>query len=33
MYRISIGVPLGTQIEYIDSATLGKALLEKKAIT
>ncbi len=33
IYRISIGVPLGTQIEYIDSATLGKALLERKALT
>ena len=33
IYRIAIGVPLGTQIEYIDSATLGKALLEKKAIS
>ena len=33
IYRIAIGVPLGTQIEYIDSATLGKALLERKALT
>ncbi|UCG34895.1 MAG: recombination protein RecR [Candidatus Omnitrophota bacterium] len=33
IYRIAIGVPLGTQIEYIDSATLGKALLERKAVT
>lgn len=33
IYRIAIGIPLGTQIEYIDSATLGKALLEKKALT
>ncbi|UCC94742.1 MAG: recombination protein RecR [Candidatus Omnitrophota bacterium] len=32
IYRIAIGIPLGTQIEYIDSATLGKALLDKKAI-
>jgi recombination protein RecR len=32
MYRIAIGIPLGTQIEYIDSATLGKALLEKKPV-
>jgi len=32
IYRIAIGVPLGTQIEYIDSATLGKALLERKAV-
>jgi recombination protein RecR len=33
IYRIAIGIPLGTQIEYIDSATLGKAILEKKAIS
>jgi len=33
IYRIAIGVPLGTQIEYIDSATLGQALLERKALT
>lgn len=33
IYRISIGVPLGTQIEYIDSATLGKALLECRPIS
>jgi len=33
IYRIAIGVPLGTQIEYIDSATLGQALLERKAVT
>lgn len=33
MYRIAIGIPLGTQIEYIDSATLGKALTERKALT
>jgi recombination protein RecR len=33
IYRIAIGIPLGTQIEYIDSATLGKALLERKALT
>ncbi|MDD5430293.1 MAG: recombination mediator RecR [Candidatus Omnitrophica bacterium] len=32
IYRIAIGVPLGTQIEYIDSATLGQALTERKAI-
>ncbi len=32
LYRIAIGIPLGTQIEYIDSATLGKALLERKAV-
>jgi len=33
MYRIAIGIPLGTQIEYIDSATLGKALLERKPVS
>lgn len=33
IYRIAIGIPLGTQIEYIDTATLGKALLERRAIT
>ena len=33
IYRIGIGIPLGTQIEYIDSATLGKAFLEKKAVS
>lgn len=32
IYRIAIGIPLGTQIEYIDSATLGKALLERKLV-
>ncbi len=32
IYRIAIGIPLGTQIEYIDSATLGKALMERKAV-
>ncbi len=32
IYRIAIGVPLGTQIEYIDSATLGQALVERKAV-
>ncbi|MBU1122085.1 MAG: recombination mediator RecR [Candidatus Omnitrophota bacterium] len=32
IYRISIGIPLGTQIEYIDSATLGKALAECRPI-
>lgn len=32
IYRIGIGVPLGTQIEYIDSATLGRALLERKSV-
>jgi len=33
IYRIAIGIPLGTQIEYIDSATLGKALLERKPVS
>jgi len=33
IYRISIGVPLGTQIEYIDSATLKRAFIEKKPLT
>ncbi|MBU2504266.1 MAG: recombination mediator RecR [Candidatus Omnitrophica bacterium] len=33
IYRIAMGVPLGTQIEYIDSATLGRALLEKRAVS
>jgi len=32
IYRISIGVPLGTQIEYIDPATLSKALMDRRAI-
>jgi len=32
MYRLSIGIPLGTQIEYIDQATLGQALLDKKPV-
>jgi len=32
LYRIAIGIPLGTQIEYIDSATLGQALIERKAV-
>lgn len=32
IYRIAIGIPLGTQIEYIDSATLGKALVERRVI-
>ena len=32
MYRIAIGIPLGTQIEYIDSATLGQALVDRKAV-
>ena len=33
MYRIAIGIPLGTQIEYIDSATLSKAFLDRRAVT
>jgi len=32
IYRIAIGIPLGTQIEYIDSATLGLALMERKSV-
>lgn len=32
IYRIGIGVPLGTQIEYIDSATLGRALMERRSV-
>jgi recombination protein RecR len=32
IYRIAIGIPLGTQIEYIDSATLGQALVERKVV-
>ncbi|MDD5584947.1 MAG: recombination mediator RecR [Candidatus Omnitrophica bacterium] len=32
IYRIAIGIPLGTQIEYIDSATLGKALMDRKPV-
>jgi len=32
IYRIAIGVPMGTQIEYIDSGTLGKAILDKKEL-
>lgn len=32
IYRIGIGVPLGTQIEYIDSATLGRALTERRPV-
>jgi len=32
IYRIGIGIPLGTQIEYIDSSTLGKALLERRPV-
>ncbi len=33
IYRIGIGIPLGTQIEYIDSSTLGKALAERKPVS
>lgn len=33
IYRIAIGIPLGTQIEYIDSSTLGKALMERKVVS
>ena len=33
IYRIGIGIPLGTQIEYIDSATLKRAFIEKKPLT
>ena len=33
IYRIGIGIPLGTQIEYIDSATLKRAFMEKKPLT
>ena len=32
IYRIAMGIPLGTQIEYIDSATLGQALAEKRQV-
>ncbi|MCF7874218.1 MAG: recombination mediator RecR [Candidatus Omnitrophica bacterium] len=32
IYRIAIGVPLGTKIEYIDSATLGQALTKRQLI-
>ncbi|MBD3246729.1 MAG: recombination protein RecR [Candidatus Omnitrophica bacterium] len=32
IYRIAIGIPLGTKIEYIDSVTLGKALQEKRSL-
>lgn len=31
--RIGIGLPLGSQIEFTDSATLGKALEERKSLT
>ncbi|MDD5194212.1 MAG: recombination mediator RecR [Candidatus Omnitrophica bacterium] len=33
IYRLAIGIPLGTQIEYIDSATLGKALMDRKPVS
>ncbi len=33
IYRIGMGIPLGTQIEYIDSSTLSRALKERKAVT
>ncbi|MCK4809436.1 MAG: recombination protein RecR [Candidatus Omnitrophica bacterium] len=33
LYRIGIGIPLGIQIEYIDSATLGRAFLERRPVT
>ena len=33
IYRIGIGVPLGTQIEYIDSATLGRAFLDRRSVS
>lgn len=33
IYRIAIGVPLGTQIEYLDVATLGRALIDRKPLT
>jgi len=32
IYRIAIGVPLGTKIEYIDSATLGEALTKRHPV-
>ncbi len=32
IYRLAIGVPLGTQIEYIDTATLAKAILERRLL-
>ena len=32
IFKIAMGIPLGTQIEYIDSSTLGRALLEKKPV-
>ncbi|MCM8773277.1 MAG: recombination mediator RecR [Candidatus Omnitrophica bacterium] len=32
IYRISIGIPLGTQIEYIDPSTLGKAIIDRKVV-
>lgn len=33
LFRLAIGIPLGTQIEYVDSSTLAKALQERRAIT
>ena len=30
--RIGIGLPIGSQIEYTDSATLGKAIQERKSL-
>lgn len=33
IFRIGMGIPLGTQIEYIDSATLGRALSERKILS
>jgi len=33
IYRIAIGIPLGTQIEYIDSATLGEALINRVPVS
>ncbi|MCM8823161.1 MAG: recombination mediator RecR [Candidatus Omnitrophica bacterium] len=32
IYRISIGIPLGTQIEYIDPSTLGKAIIDRRIV-
>lgn len=32
IFRIAMGVPMGTQIEYIDSATLGRALADKRPL-
>jgi recombination protein RecR len=33
IYRIGMGIPLGTQIEYIDPSTLGRAMQEKKTLS